>query len=205
MDQKCLILLFLGWNLKSILSYLKSAPSNLSNNNIFRKSESTYTWDKNALFGYFCERIWKKKLFSLLKSAPSNLPISKTSRKKKKMSKFGTKNAWFGYFWAGIWKIYCHTWNQHPPICLMAIFSEKAKKPKLGTKMPYLGIFVKEFEKKTIFLFEINTFKFVDLQNFMKKQKCLNFRPKMPDLGIFDLELANNIVISKISTSNKNA
>ena len=87
----------------------------------------------------------------------------------------------------------------------MAIFSEKAKKPKLGTKMPYLGIFVKEFEKKTIFLFEINTLKFVDLQNFMKKQKCLNFRPKMPDLGIFDLELANNIVISKISTSNKNA
>ena len=29
----------------------------------------------------------------------------------------------------------------------MATFSEKAEMPKLGTKMPYLGIFVQEFEK----------------------------------------------------------
>ena len=30
-DHKCLIWVALGWNMKTILSYLKSAPSNLSN------------------------------------------------------------------------------------------------------------------------------------------------------------------------------
>ena len=42
--------------------------------------------------------------------------------KKKKMRKFGTKNALFGYFGAGILKNYCHAWNQHPRICLIAKF-----------------------------------------------------------------------------------
>ena len=54
--------------------------------------------------------------------------------------------------------------------------------------------------KKTNVIFEISTLKFVYLQNFMKKQKCLNFGPKMPDLGILGLEFENNIVIFEIST-----
>ena len=63
--------------------------------------------------------------------------------------------------------------------------------------MPYLGIFDrkcliwiflgKNF-KKTIVVFEISTLKFAYLQNFPKKQKCLNLGPKMLDLGIFGLE-----------------
>ena len=53
--------------------------------------------------------------------------------------------------------------------------------------MSYLDIFGQEFEK-TIVVFEISTFKFAYLQNFPKKQKCLNLGPKMPDLGIFGLE-----------------
>ena len=35
--QKCLSWVFLGWNLKVIKSYLKSAPSNSSNCKILRK------------------------------------------------------------------------------------------------------------------------------------------------------------------------
>ena len=58
--------------------------------------------------------------------------------------------------------------------------------------MPYLRICGLEFEK-TIVVFGINTLKFVYLQNFTKKQKCLN-------LGIFGLEFENNLVIFKIST-----
>ena len=38
------------------------------------------------------------------------------------------------------------------------------------------------------------------LQNFAKKQKCLNLGPKMPDLGIFGLEFENNIAIFEITT-----
>ena len=53
--------------------------------------------------------------------------------------------------------------------------------------MPYLGIFGVEFSK-TIVIFEISTLKFVLLQNFTKKQKCLNLGPKMPYLGILGVE-----------------
>ena len=73
------------------------------------------------------------------------------------MPKCGTRNAWFGYFWAGTWKQYCHIWNQHPWICLIAKFRGKTKMPKFRTKndlfgyfwpkMPYLGIFGVEFQK----------------------------------------------------------
>ena len=69
--------------------------------------------------------------------------------------------------------------------------------------MPYLGIFDQKWLiwvfsgtvfRKTIVIFEISTLKFVYLQNFPKKQKCLNLGPKMPDLGIFGLEFENNTV-----------
>ena len=65
--------------------------------------------------------------------------------------------------------------------------------------MPYLGVFGLEF-KKTIVIFDISTLKFVYLQNFTKKQKCLNSGPKMPDLCIFGLKFESNIAIFEIST-----
>ena len=40
--------------------------------------------------------------------------------------------------------------------------------------MPYFGIFELQF-KKSIVIFEISTLKFVYLQSFLKKQKCLNW------------------------------
>ena len=127
------------------------------------------------------------------------------------MFKFGTKSALFWCFWARILKNYCHIWNQHLRICLIAKFCEETKMPKCGTKnallryfwpkMSYLDIFGQEFEK-TIVVFEISTLKFAYLQNFPKKQKCLNLGPKMPDLGIFGLEFWKTIVIFEISTLN---
>ena len=53
--------------------------------------------------------------------------------------------------------------------------------------MPDLGIFGLEFENNIV-IFEISTLQFVYLQNFTKKQKCLNLGRKMPYLGIFGLE-----------------
>ena len=76
-------------------------------------------------------------------------------------------------------------------------------------KMSYLGIlkqifliwvFLGKIFRKTIVIFEISTLKFVYLQNFTKKQKCLNLGSKMPDLGILGLEFENNTVIFEIST-----
>ena len=63
-----------------------------------------------------------------------------------------------------------------------------------------IWVFLRKNFRKTIVIFEISTFKFVYLQNFTKKQKCLNSGPKKLDLGILGLELENNIVIFEIST-----
>ena len=112
------------------------------------------------------------------------------------MPKFGTKNALVGYFGVKIFKSYCHVWNQYLRISVIPKSVKKQKCLNLGPKMPYLGIFDpkcliwvfldKKF-RKTIVIFEISSLKFVSLQNFMKKQKCLNLRPKMSDLGILGL------------------
>ena len=44
-------------------------------------------------------------------------------------------------FWGRISKNYCHTWNQHPQISLLAKFCEKTKMPKFGTKTSLFGYF----------------------------------------------------------------
>ena len=75
---------------------------------------------------------------------------------------FLTKKVLFGYFWVRIskkkqQKNYCHVWNRHPPICLIAKFYGKTKMPNFKTKnvlhgylspkMPYLGISGQELKK----------------------------------------------------------
>ena len=88
-------------------------------------------------------------------------------------------------------------------------FVKKQKCLNLRPKISYLGIFDQKCLnwvflgkdlKKTIVRFEISTLKFVYLQNFTKKEKCLNLGPKMSDLCIFGLEFQSNIVIFEIST-----
>ena len=58
------------------------------------------------------------------------------------------------------------------------------KTHKFGPKRPFLSIFRLKFEKAN-FIFEISTLEFVKLRNFKKKQKWLNWGPKMPYLGNF--------------------
>ena len=50
--------------------------------------------------------------------------------------------------------------------------------------MPYLGIFELKFEKAFV-IFQISTFKFIKIQNFMLKKTKLNLGPKLPYLSIF--------------------
>ena len=65
--------------------------------------------------------------------------------------------------------------------------------------MPDLGIFGLEFENKIV-IFEISTLEFVQLQNIVEKQQCLNLGPKMLDFCIFGKEFENNILIFEINT-----
>ena len=77
---------------------------------------------------------------------------------------------------------------------------KKQKYVNLGPKLPLIWVFLSNNFKKTIVIFEVGTLKLVYLQNFTKKQKCLNLELKMPDLGIFGLKFENNIAIFEIST-----
>ena len=130
------------------------------------------------------------------------------------------KNAVFGYFGAIIFlKNYCHVWNQHIRISVIAKFCEETKMPKIGTKKALLGyfwqkcliwVFLGKIFRKTIVIFQISTLKFVYFQNFRNRQKHLHLGPKMPYLGIFDQRcliwvflgknFKNAIVIFQIST-----
>ena len=69
----------------------------------------------------------------------------------------------------------------------------------MGPKMPYFSVLGPEISKTTV-IFEISTLKFVQFQNFVKKQKCLNLGRKMPYCGIFGLEFLKTIVMFEINT-----
>ena len=126
------------------------------------------------------------------------------------MPKFWTKNALFGYFWPkmsylGIfgldfWKYYCHIWNQHPQIYLIAKFCEKTNIPKFGTKNALFGYFWARIWKNYCHIWNQHPRIFLNTKFCKKKEKCLNSRPKMPYLSTFGPEFEKDIVISEIRT-----
>ena len=93
---------FWGWNLKIILSYLKSAPWYLSGYKISWKMKMPKLGAKNALFGYFPTGVWKTYCHTW-NQRPWICLVAKFGRKLN-ILKFGTKNALFGYFWVRILK-----------------------------------------------------------------------------------------------------
>ena len=131
MRGKCLICILSGYNLKILLSYLKS--SNLSNVKISWKNKKCLNLGPKmpylSIFGqellfliifnnfYYCH-IWNHH--------PQICQFANFSEKRI-MSKFGTRNALFGHFWNSILKKYCHIWNQHPRFCRIAKFRKKSK------------------------------------------------------------------------------
>ena len=60
----------------------------------------------------------------------------------------------------------------------------------MGPKTTDISVFGPEFQN-TIVIFDISTLKFVELQNFTKKEKCLNCGPKMPSFGTFKPEISH--------------
>ena len=116
------------------------------------------------------------------------------------MPKFRTINALFGSFWVRTLKNYFAIRNQHPQISLIAKFCEQTKMLKFGTKNALFGFLSFCLWFLFLFIFEINTVKFVKLQNFGKKQKWLNMGPKMLYLVIVGLEFWKAFVLLEFST-----
>ena len=118
------------------MSYLKSAPSNLSNYKISRFRT------KNALLRYFLTISWKN--YCHIWNEHLRICLISKFCKETKMPKFGTKNAIFCYFWLKMHylsifrktfkKNHCPIWNQHPQICLLQNFHEKTKIPNFEIK-----------------------------------------------------------------------
>ena len=102
------------------------------------------------------------------------------SRKNKNVS-----NASLGYFWAGIWKKYCHIWNQHPRLCLIAKFYKKTKIPKFGTKNALFGYFWTRILKNYCHIGN-QLLRICLLAKFCEETKMPNLGLKMPFLSIFD-------------------
>ena len=106
-------------------------------------------WDQKYLIWVFLGKNFKK-ILSYLKSASSNLSYWKILQKKTKMLKFGTTNALFGCLWPNILKNYCHIWNQHPQIAVIAKFLEIMKMAKFGTKNALFRYFWARIFKKIL-------------------------------------------------------
>ena len=122
-----------------------------------------------------------KKLMPYLKSTPSILSKYQVSSKTTTITattKNGAKHTLFGYFGARILKNYCHIWNQHLRICLLAKFHKKTKIPKFGTKNAWFIYFGAGIWKQ-----------FYHIWN-QHRRICLIAKfcgkTKMPYLGIFD-------------------
>ena len=126
---------------------------------------------------------FKKKISSCLKSAPSDLPNRKILQKTK-MAKFGTQNTLWGYFWTGVWKQYCHIFNQHPLICLVAKFREIMKMPKFRTKNASCGYFWATILKNLLSYLKSAPSNFSN-SKFREKTKIPEFETKNALFGYF--------------------
>ena len=69
----------------------------------------------------------------------------------------------------------------------------------MGPKTPDINVFEPEFQN-TFVMFDISTLKFLELQKFTNKQKCLKLGPKTPVISVFGPEFQNTIVIFESST-----
>ena len=89
LGQKCPILVFSGWNLKIILPYLKSVPSNLSNCWVLCKKQKLNLEPEIPYLGVLSNNL--KKILSYLKSEPSNWSCCKVWSKNKSPWIWGQK------------------------------------------------------------------------------------------------------------------
>ena len=120
--------------LKKLLSYMKSAPSNLSICKISRKNKNVYFWDKKCLIRVYLG--WNFiKLLSYLKSAPS----------KEKCLHLGQKVLYSGIFRMVFYKTIVIFEVSTLKFVYLQNFDKRQKCPSLGPKMLYLSTFLLEF------------------------------------------------------------
>ena len=190
MAQKWLLWMFLNWNLKTILPYLKPDTSNLSICKIWRKTKVPKFGTRNAWKHTNVLKLEFEKVFLYLKWKPWNLSSWKISQtKKKKLLKFGIKNVLFGYFLAGIWKIL---------LPYLKSASSSLSISEIGSKTPDFGIF--GWNLKQCCHIWNQHLQICLFAKFYQKTVMPKFWPEMPDLRVFGLKFENNNTIFEIRT-----
>ena len=118
---------------------------------------------------------------------------------KNKLPKFEIKNVLLRHTWARILKSYCHISNQQPQISQIEKFYENAKMRKVGTKMPFLGIFSPNFEKNYCHVLNQHL-QICQIAKFFEEMKILIFWTKMGYFSIFRLQFLKTIAIFQTTT-----
>ena len=145
-----MIRVYLGWDFRKLLSYLKAAPSNLPNWKFFWRNKNALFkdfWPKLAYLDIFGLEFFKKTYCHIWNKHPC---LIAKYREIMKTPKFATKIALFGYFWArSLEKLlsYLKSAPSKLPICKI---TRKAKIPKFGTKNALFGYFWARILKKLL-------------------------------------------------------
>ena len=134
---------------------------------------------KHLLFGYFWDWILKT-FYHISNKHPQIWLIAKCAKKKKSLN-LGPKCSYWIFSNKNAFVTLKTVWLQNVP--------KNPQNSKLWDQKCLLGLFLRnnalfgnfiaKFFLKIIVIFQISTLKFVKLQTSMKKQNCLNFRPKM--------------------------
>ena len=167
----------MGWNFKEIMLHLKSASSNLVTCKVSSKNKKPL--NLGAKIPYLgISALQSNKKVSNFQSAPSNLWNYKLSSKTKKTKQknLGLKKLYLGLL-AGMLENYCHIYNHHAPICLIAKFRATIRILKLGTKNALFGCFG-QLLRESIVIFATSALEFVLLESLVRKIKMLKFGTK---------------------------
>ena len=182
--QKCLILVFLGKNLKKTRFIFQKSIIKFVYLENFTKKQNCLNLEQKSLIHLFLGSKLKL-ILSYLQSVPSNTANWKISWKNKNafileqkcsISLFlAKKMPSLGIFGQCFEENYFCIWNQHPQISLIAKFCKTTKMPKFGTKNVLLGCFWASVLKKYSHVWSQHPQICLIAENLMKK-KTLNFR-----------------------------
>ena len=174
-------------------------------------NENAEIWQQKCLIWVFFGKNFQK-YFCLIWSQHFRICLIANFFEETKMPKFGTKMPFlriFGrncyiliFLGKNFWKNYCHIWNKHPWISLIAKHLEIIKMPKFGTKLVLFCVFWDRILKKFCHIWNPHLWISV-IPKFSEEEKIPKFAtkkalfgyfwPTMPYLCIFEQEFKKNI------------
>ena len=140
-----------------------------------------------------------KIILLYLKSEASNLSNCKISWNKENAKIWDQKSLIWDFFTIIFLKNYCHIWNQHTWICLIAKFHKKTKMSKFGTEKALFVYFLAEIWKRYFHIWNQQSWICL-IAKFCEIKKMPKFGTKYPLVRNFWARILKPIVIFEIST-----